>query len=66
MYNMPMREKYAVSKKFIRRTNCLDIAKLERENQKFFYIGFVVGILFITALAPFIKYKKNIYIIQPE
>jgi len=42
---------------FSEKTKCIDILKLERENQKFFYTGFALGILFIVSLEPFVEFR---------
>ena len=42
---------------FSEKTKGIDILKLERENQKFFYIGFALGIVCIVLLDPFIEFR---------
>lgn len=45
---------------FSEKTKCIDIIKLERENQKFFYIGFALGIVCIVSLEPFVEFRVDI------
>ena len=51
---------------FSEKTKCIDIIKLERETQKFLYIGFIIGIVFISSLELIYLFRKPAYYITSE
>ena len=58
--------KERVSTRFEDKTACIDITKLERETQKFLYIGFIIGIVFISSLELIYPFRKPAYDITAE
>ncbi len=48
----------AYSKRFTLITDVIDIKKLERENRKFLYLGFVIAVLFHTGLSTYFTLRK--------
>ena len=58
--------KEQVSLRFEDKTACLDITKLERETYQFLYIGFIIGIAFISSLELIYLFRKPAYYITAE
>ncbi|MFC1551678.1 hypothetical protein ACFL6P_03830 [Candidatus Latescibacterota bacterium] len=44
------------------KTQCIDIPKLEHESRILFILGYVIGILFVASLSPFISSRIGTYI----
>ncbi|MFC1540901.1 hypothetical protein ACFL50_00445 [Candidatus Latescibacterota bacterium] len=43
------------------KTKCIDISKLENENQKLLFLGFLVGIICVASIDPFLSLRMDTY-----